>query len=86
MIHCGEETRVWFQLASEPRRKISWRIDEYLAYAKTSRTETELRLALFNIGVISDLTEEELAEIDRCPEVFHSTHAAVERKAMRAKA
>ncbi len=55
---------VWFQLDSRKECKVTFRLDEYLAYVKTAQSETELRARLFSVGKISDMTPDDLNDIE----------------------
>lgn len=55
---------VWFQLGADSHRKITWTLELFLAYAKTSPSDTEARLSLFEGGEITLLTESDLMELE----------------------
>jgi hypothetical protein len=76
---------VWFQLDVRTDHKITWPLELYIAYAKTSKDEPELRCQLWNAGEISPLTEREKAELAAASFRLDKSKIEWERTAWQAK-
>lgn len=81
-----EGSFVWFQLVSDNHRKITWPLELFLAYVKTSSSDAAARCALFDAGEITLMTDQDRWELDATRPFEKTKIAGGQQKAVAARA